>query len=122
MSTIGTTVNYLTVSWLAHTDPRDVARVEGKTFICTATRREAVPQPAPGVQQQQLGNWMSLEDLDVAIGLRFPGCMKGRTMYLLPYRFAIQNRQIIGKPKANVIEIPRKIVKRFSRKFIHFVK
>ncbi|XP_046461281.1 phosphoenolpyruvate carboxykinase, cytosolic [GTP]-like [Daphnia pulex] len=69
---------------LAHTDPRDVARVESKTFISTESQREAVPVPKPGVKGQ-LGNWMSPEDLDVAIKKRFPGCMKGRTLYLLAY-------------------------------------
>ena len=72
-------------SFLAHTDPRDVARVESKTFISTPSQREAVPIPKPGVKGQ-LGNWMSPDDLEVAIRKRFPGCMKGRTLYLLAYR------------------------------------
>jgi len=70
--------------WLARTDPRDVARVESKTFICTRTKRQAVPEPKAGIEGH-LGNWMSLEDLDMAIAERFPGCMKGRTMYFLAY-------------------------------------
>jgi len=70
---------------LACTDPRDVARVESKTFISTATMREAVPIPKPGVKGQ-LGNWLSPKELDEAIAKRFPGCMKGRTMYVLGYR------------------------------------
>lgn len=32
-----------------------------------------------------LGNWMSKEDLQSEINERFPGCMKGRTMYVIPY-------------------------------------
>jgi phosphoenolpyruvate carboxykinase (GTP) len=66
-----------TFSWLALTNPADVARVERRTFICTRNRQEAIPTPKVGVQGT-LGNWMSLEDMDTAIRQRFPGCMKGR--------------------------------------------
>lgn len=73
---------------LAQTDPHDVARVESKTFISTKLQREAVPLPKPGVKGQ-LGNWMSPRDLETAMQERFPGCMKGRTMYLLAYWYKI---------------------------------
>ena len=76
---------YGTYSWLAHTDPRDVARVEGKTFISTPSRRQAVPESKVGVEGQ-LGKWISPHDLQLAIEDRFTGCMKGRTLYLLAYR------------------------------------
>uniref|UniRef100_T2KG11 Phosphoenolpyruvate carboxykinase [GTP] n=1 Tax=Blattella germanica TaxID=6973 RepID=T2KG11_BLAGE len=70
--------------WLARTNPADVARVESKTFICTEERRDTIPTPLPGVKGT-LGNWMSPEDMDKAIRLRFPGCMRGRTMYVIPF-------------------------------------
>lgn len=70
--------------WLARTDPADVARVESKTFICTPTKSETIPEPAPGVVGT-LGNWISPSDMDKAIADRFPGCMKGRTMYVVPF-------------------------------------
>jgi len=70
--------------WLANTDPKDVARVESKTVICTDNKRDTIPIPAEGVTGK-LGHWMSPSDLDTAIGERFPGCMKGRTMYVIPY-------------------------------------
>nr|XP_045583739.1 phosphoenolpyruvate carboxykinase, cytosolic [GTP]-like [Procambarus clarkii] len=70
--------------WLARTDPGDVARVEGKTFIVTKDRRETIPTPKEGVKGL-LGNWMSPEDLKTAVQERFPGCMAGRTMYVVPY-------------------------------------
>lgn len=72
-------------SYLAHTDPRDVARVESKTLICTPEKREAVPIPKPGVTGQ-LGNWISSEQLYAMMKERFPGCMKGRIMYVMAYR------------------------------------
>uniref|UniRef100_A0A0P4VXV8 Phosphoenolpyruvate carboxykinase [GTP] n=2 Tax=Scylla olivacea TaxID=85551 RepID=A0A0P4VXV8_SCYOL len=70
--------------WLARTDPGDVARVESKTFIVTRDRRETIPTPKEGVRGL-LGNWMSPEDLKGAVQERFPGCMAGRTMYVVPY-------------------------------------
>lgn len=63
-------------SWLARTDPADVARVESKTFVVTPQRNEAVPNCKEGVNGQ-LGNWMSSSDLQKNIQDRFPNCMKG---------------------------------------------
>lgn len=63
-------------SWLARTDPRDVARIESKTVIVTRNQRETVPTPLGG-GVSQLGRWMSPEDFDKAMAQRFPGCMKG---------------------------------------------
>jgi phosphoenolpyruvate carboxykinase (GTP) len=70
--------------YLATTDPLDVARVESKTFICTPNKRDTIPTPKEGVQGL-LGNWISPSDLDKAISDRFPGCMKGRTMFIIPF-------------------------------------
>lgn len=62
-------------SWLALTDPRDVARIESKTVIITREQRDTVPIPKSG--PSQLGRWMSEEDFEKAFDARFPGCMKG---------------------------------------------
>lgn len=70
--------------WLAKTDPKDVARVESKTVICTESENETIPTPADGVEGK-LGKWISPGDLQGAIDSRFPGCMKGRTMYVIPF-------------------------------------
>ncbi|KAJ1137102.1 hypothetical protein NDU88_003515 [Pleurodeles waltl] len=70
--------------WLARTDPKDVARVESKTVIVTEQQRDTVPIPVDSAKGQ-LGNWMSPDDFEQAAGARFPGCMKGRTMYVIPY-------------------------------------
>ncbi|XP_073707390.1 phosphoenolpyruvate carboxykinase, cytosolic [GTP] [Garra rufa] len=70
--------------WLARTDPRDVARVESKTVIVTPEKRDTVPSPRDG-GVSQLGRWMSPEEWDKAMNLRFPGCMKGRVMYVIPF-------------------------------------
>lgn len=70
--------------WLARTDPRDVARVESKTVIVTRDQRDTVPTPLDG-GVSQLGRWMSPEEFDKEMSQRFPGCMKGRTMYVIPF-------------------------------------
>ncbi|XP_053695752.1 phosphoenolpyruvate carboxykinase [GTP]-like [Sabethes cyaneus] len=70
--------------WLARTNPADVARVESKTFICTERPEQAIPTPKEGVKGT-LGNWISPDDYDTAIRSRFPGCMQGRTMYVVPF-------------------------------------
>lgn len=63
-------------SWLATTDPADVARVESKTFISTEEKHDTVPRKKQGVKGT-LGNWMSPEDMETALDSRFPGCMRG---------------------------------------------
>lgn len=66
-----------TYSWLARTDPRDVARVESKTVIVTQEQRSAVPICSDaGIGN--LGHWMSPEEFAKAKTQRFPGCMIGK--------------------------------------------
>lgn len=70
--------------FLARTDPKDVARTEGRTFLCTEEKIDSVPSPADGVKGT-LGNWMSPAELEQQVADLFPGCMAGRTMYLIPF-------------------------------------
>ncbi|KAH8297472.1 hypothetical protein KR044_012696, partial [Drosophila immigrans] len=70
--------------WLARTNPADVARVESKTFICTDRKEQTVPV-TPKATPGTLGNWISEADLKAAVAERFPGSMKGRTMYVIPF-------------------------------------
>ena len=74
----------LLYSYLVRTDPADVARVESKTFICTEKKYATVPHLKDGVKGI-LGQWISPEALDKELNDRFPGCMKGRVMYVIPY-------------------------------------
>lgn len=81
--------------WLALTDPRDVARIESRTVIITQEQRDTVPIPKTGLSQ--LGRWMSEEDFEKAFNARFPGCMKGRTMYVIPFSMGP-----LGSPLAKI--------------------
>lgn len=70
--------------WLARTDPADVARVESRTFICSDHERDVVPAARAG-QKSALGNYIAPADYEKAVSDRFPGCMRGRTMYVIPF-------------------------------------
>ncbi|KAI4468822.1 phosphoenolpyruvate carboxykinase [Holotrichia oblita] len=70
--------------WLARTNPADTARVESKTLICTEHERDAVPIPKPGIKGT-LGHWISPAGMDKAMQERFGNCMKGSTMYVIPF-------------------------------------
>ncbi|XP_060075345.1 phosphoenolpyruvate carboxykinase, cytosolic [GTP]-like [Ylistrum balloti] len=70
--------------WLARTDPADVARVEKLTFMSTENERDTIPVRKEGISGT-LGNWISPNDLEEEMEERFPGCMSGRTMYVIPF-------------------------------------
>jgi phosphoenolpyruvate carboxykinase (GTP) len=62
-------------SWLHRSHPDDVARVEHLTFVCTPQQDDAGPN----------NHWMSPADGHAKMDALFDGCMKGRTMYVIPY-------------------------------------
>ncbi|HSR65747.1 MAG TPA: phosphoenolpyruvate carboxykinase (GTP) [Xanthomonadaceae bacterium] len=62
-------------SWLHRSHPDDVARVEHLTFVCTSEREDAGPN----------NHWMAPADAHAKMDALFAGCMRGRTMYVIPY-------------------------------------